>query len=66
VIGAWPVRPDLAAQCNLADLPAVTGLPLLGALREGAGRLTPGEFLLVAQQGLESGWQALDSCLLPV
>jgi dethiobiotin synthetase len=57
VIGAWPARPDLAAQCNLADLPAVTGLPLLGALREGAGCLTPGEFLPVARQGLESGLQ---------
>jgi dethiobiotin synthetase len=59
VIGAWPAEPDLAAQCNLADLPAVTGLPLLGALREGAGRLTRREFLPVARQGLESGLQAL-------
>ena len=52
VIGAWPARPDLAARCNLADLPAVTGLPLLGALPEGAGRLTAAEFLPVAHQGL--------------
>ncbi|MBV8542651.1 MAG: ATP-dependent dethiobiotin synthetase BioD [Pseudonocardiales bacterium] len=59
VIGAWPTRPDLAARCNLADLPAVTGLPLLGALQEGAGRLTPAEFLPVARQGLEPGLQAL-------
>jgi dethiobiotin synthetase len=59
VIGAWPAEPDLAAQCNLADLPAVTGLPLLGALREGAGRLTPGEFLPAARQGFESGLHAL-------
>ncbi|MBV9160820.1 MAG: ATP-dependent dethiobiotin synthetase BioD [Pseudonocardiales bacterium] len=60
VIGAWPAEPDLAAQCNLADLPAVTGLPLLGALGEGAGRLTRGEFLLLARRGLESGLQTLD------
>jgi dethiobiotin synthetase len=59
VIGAWPAEPDLAAQCNLVDLPAVTGLPLLGALQEGAGRLTRGEFLPVARRGLESGLQAL-------
>jgi dethiobiotin synthetase len=59
VIGAWPVDPDLAARCNVADLPHVTGLPLLGALPEGAGRLTPAEFLPVARQALESGLQAL-------
>jgi len=59
VIGAWPAEPDLAARCNVADLPAVTGLPLLGALPEGAGRLEPAEFLPVARQALESGLQAL-------
>ncbi|MGH3856463.1 MAG: dethiobiotin synthase [Pseudonocardiaceae bacterium] len=59
VIGSWPAKPDLAARCNLTDLPAVTALPLLGALREGAGRFTPAEFLLVARQCLESGLQAL-------
>jgi dethiobiotin synthetase len=58
VIGAWPAEPDLATRCNLTDLPAVTGLPLLGALRQGAGRLTRTEFLRLAQQGLESGLQA--------
>ncbi len=55
VIGAWPVEPDLAARCNLADLPAVTGLPLLGVLQEGAGCLPRAEFLPVARRGLESG-----------
>jgi dethiobiotin synthetase len=59
VIGAWPAAPDLAARCNLADLPTVTGLPLLGALRAGAGRLTPVEFLPVARQDLGSGLPAL-------
>ncbi|HEV7827811.1 MAG TPA: dethiobiotin synthase [Pseudonocardiaceae bacterium] len=59
VIGAWPTEPDLAAQCNLADLPAVTGLPLLGALREGAGRLSSADFLPVARQDLEAGLQSL-------
>jgi dethiobiotin synthetase len=55
VIGAWPAEPDLAARCNLADLPSVTGLPLLGALPAGAGRLPPVEFLWAARRGLESG-----------
>ena len=59
VIGAWPTQPDLAARCNLIDLPAVTGLPLLGVVPEGAGRLTPAEFLPVAQRGLGPGLQAL-------
>ncbi|MGH3782806.1 MAG: dethiobiotin synthase [Pseudonocardiaceae bacterium] len=59
VIGAWPATPDLAARCNLIDLPAVTGLPLLGVLREGAGRLTPAEFLPVARRELGPGLQAL-------
>lgn len=36
VIGSWPAEPDLAARCNLADFPQVTGLPLVGALPHGA------------------------------
>ncbi|MBV9649997.1 MAG: ATP-dependent dethiobiotin synthetase BioD [Pseudonocardiales bacterium] len=59
VIGEWPAEPDLAARCNLADLPAVTGLPLLGALPTGASRLSPREFLTVARQELQSGLQTL-------
>ncbi len=52
VVGAWPADPDLAARCNLADLPAVTGVPLLGALPDGAGALAPEEFARVARHGL--------------
>jgi dethiobiotin synthetase len=44
VIGSWPTAPDLAARCNLADLPEVTGAPLLGALPAGAGALAPADF----------------------
>jgi len=54
VIGSWPAAPDLAAECNLADLPAVTGLPLLGRLPAGAGRLAPDEFLVTARAGLKA------------
>ncbi len=61
VVGAWPAAPDLAARCNLADLPAVTGVPLLGAVPDGAGRLGPEGFARVARHGLApqlgGGWQ---------
>ncbi|MBW8820621.1 MAG: AAA family ATPase, partial [Streptomyces sp.] len=53
VIGSWPDSPDLAARCNLADLPDVSGAPLLGALPAGAGRLTPVDFRAAAP-----GWLA--------
>jgi len=36
VVGAWPAEPDLAARCNVADLEAVSGRPLGGALPAGA------------------------------
>lgn len=48
VIGCWPHDPDLAAACNREDLPRVTGVPLLGVVPEGAGRLTRAEFLAAA------------------
>lgn len=52
VIGAWPAEPDLAARCNLLDLPAVTGAALLGALLDGAGALGPASFASLARHGL--------------
>lgn len=52
VVGSWPRDPDLAARCNLADLPSVTGFPLLGAVPEGAGGLGPAEFATVARHSL--------------
>ena len=55
IIGSWPAEPDLAAQCNLADLPEVAGAPLLGALPENAALLTAAEFLEVARQSM-SPW----------
>lgn len=53
VIGAWPARPDLAAQCNVEDLPRYTGVPLLGRLPERAGELHASAFaeLAIAELG---------------
>ncbi len=53
VIGSWPQAPDLAARCNLADLPSAAGAPLLGAVPEGAGALEPTAFRAAA-----AGWLA--------
>jgi dethiobiotin synthetase len=44
VIGAWPARPDLAARCNLEDLPRYADAPLLGRLPERAGELNASTF----------------------
>jgi dethiobiotin synthetase len=52
VVGAWPEEPDLAARCNLEDLPAVANTPLAGALPAGAARLDRAEFLAVARRSL--------------
>ncbi|MGX1371642.1 dethiobiotin synthetase [Streptomyces canus] len=53
VIGSWPDSPDLASRCNLADLPDVSGAPLLGALPAGVGGLAPVDFRAAAP-----GWLA--------
>ncbi|GAA2811945.1 dethiobiotin synthase [Saccharopolyspora taberi] len=50
VVGSWPDEPDLASRCNLVDLPAVTGAPLLGALPEAAA--DPEGFRARARAGL--------------
>jgi dethiobiotin synthetase len=55
VVGSWPKDPDLAARCNLDDLPVAAGAPLLGVLPEGAGELSRPEFLEIARAGL-SPW----------
>jgi dethiobiotin synthetase len=44
VIGAWPRSPDLAAECNLDDLPSYAGLRLLGRMPDGARRLSRAAF----------------------
>ncbi|WP_329321126.1 dethiobiotin synthase [Streptomyces sp. NBC_01262] len=52
VIGSWPEAPDLAARCNLADLPASADAPLLGAIPAGAGSLEPPLFRAAAGEWL--------------
>jgi len=44
IIGSWPAEPGLAEQCNRADLPLVTGVPLRAVLPENAGSLAPEVF----------------------
>ncbi|MEU0672088.1 dethiobiotin synthase [Streptomyces sp. NPDC006172] len=62
VIGSWPGSPDLAMRCNVTDLPDVAGAPLLGALPEGAGSLTPVDFRTQAPgwlaSRLDGTWEA--------
>ncbi|MEU4153133.1 dethiobiotin synthase [Streptomyces sp. NPDC026659] len=54
VIGSWPKDPDLAARCNVADLPEVAGAPLLGAIPAGAGALKPVDFRATAPSWLSA------------
>ncbi|WP_068276039.1 dethiobiotin synthase [Aldersonia kunmingensis] len=58
IVGAWPAEPDLASQCNVDDLPAVTGVPVVGTIPEGAGRLAPEEFGTAAAGWIEKDWAA--------
>ncbi|MCS5479406.1 dethiobiotin synthase [Corynebacterium sp. YIM 101645] len=51
--GSLPADPDLATRENLAELPWVTGVPMLGCLPEGAGSLDPVEFRSMARQSLD-------------
>jgi dethiobiotin synthase len=44
VIGAWPSDPGLAERHNRDDLARYTGVPVLGAVPDGAGRLAPEDF----------------------
>ncbi|MFI6446009.1 dethiobiotin synthase [Kitasatospora sp. NPDC050543] len=60
VVGSWPTDADLAARCNLADLPSVAQAPLLGALPEGAARSTafPALALAALAPALGGHWDA--------
>lgn len=50
VVGAWPQVPGAAGSCNLDDLPAYTGVPVLGRLPDGAGLMDRAAFAAGAQE----------------
>jgi dethiobiotin synthetase len=52
ILGRWSGAAGLAERCNLTDLPAVAGVPLLGALPEAAAARPPAEFRARAPQWL--------------
>lgn len=54
VVGDWPSQPDLAARCNLEDLPAVADAPLVGVVPSGVAGLPPEEFRRAARGWLDS------------
>lgn len=52
VFGSWPSAPDLAARCNVTDLPEHAAAPLLGALPDGMAALELPAFLTAARAAL--------------
>ncbi|MER5729547.1 dethiobiotin synthase [Streptomyces sp. NPDC002138] len=64
VVGSWPTTPDLASRCNLADLPSVSAMPLLGAVPQGSAALAPAAFRTAAPGWLApelgGGWSATE------
>lgn len=52
VIGCWPAEPGLAERSNAADLTAVAGRPLAGALPAGCPQAGRDGFLAAARAGL--------------
>ncbi|QLY33679.1 ATP-dependent dethiobiotin synthetase BioD [Nocardia huaxiensis] len=58
VIGSWPAQPDLASECNRTDLPAVTGVDLIGSVPAGAGSRSPSAFAQAATGWFSPEWVA--------
>jgi biotin synthase len=52
IVGAWPAEPDLAARCNLTDLPRYAGAALAGVIPDGSGNLDRHRFAAVAAASL--------------
>ncbi|WP_446221690.1 dethiobiotin synthase [Nocardia sp. IBHARD005] len=55
VIGSWPSEPDLAARCNLDDLPRVTETPVVGTIPAGAGQWDRHRFTAAAPNWFTTG-----------
>ncbi|PXW32237.1 UNVERIFIED_CONTAM: dethiobiotin synthetase [Williamsia faeni] len=58
VIGSWPSQPGLAERCNLYDLPALTGVPVVGRIPAGAGSLLRSSFTSQASGWFDPDWLA--------
>ncbi|CAM3120135.1 dethiobiotin synthase [Prescottella defluvii] len=58
VVGSWPERPDLAARCNLDDLPDVTGAALVGRVPEGVAGTGAATFAASAPAWFDAEWLA--------
>ncbi|MCU1642179.1 MAG: bioD [Nocardia sp.] len=58
VIGSWPTTPDLAAECNRTDLPALTGMDLVGTLPAGTGSWSAPQFTAAALTWFDPDWIA--------
>lgn len=56
IVGSWPAQPDLAACCNLDDLPAVTGAPLVGRVPEGSAGADTAAFVEAAPHWFDADW----------
>ncbi|MBS9371726.1 dethiobiotin synthase [Rhodococcus sp. B50] len=54
IIGSWPAAPTLAERCNLDDLPAVAGVPVLGRIPAGSGALDAARFAVRVSEWLGS------------
>ena len=65
VIGAWPADPDVAARCNLADLPHYAQVPLHGRLPERASELEPAAFAEMAHTELGGLAEVVVASLAP-
>ncbi|MDF0529192.1 dethiobiotin synthase [Tsukamurella sp. 8F] len=58
VLGRWPDQPGLAERCNREELAEVTGVPLVGAVPDGASALAPERFRADAPGWFAGGWVA--------
>ncbi|WP_427888874.1 dethiobiotin synthase [Kribbella sp. GL6] len=53
VVGSWPDDPDLAERCNVDDLPATAGVPLIGRIPSGVGTWPRDKFRATAPSWFE-------------
>lgn len=58
VLSRWPDEPGLAELCNVADLPELTGVPVVGRIPDGAAVLPPEGFTAAAVSWFDGAWLA--------